>query len=285
MERVVREAGVNIQGTLLSKSVQLVAFADDIDIMGRGAREVKEAFVALEKSASRAGLVISEEKTKYMVVTRGSRRIRQNITLGNYNLEVVDSFVYLGTRVNVRNDAMEDLEARILAGNRAYYSLSSFLNSKLISKSTKLKAYTTLIRPAVLYGSETWALTTAAENKLNCFERRILRRICGPHREEGGYYRRRMNHELQQMFGKPSIVNIYKANRMRWVGHLERMNDSRAAKTIYQGSMEGKRLPGRPKGRWKDAVVGDLRKVKADIRDAQNRGKWRNICLAVQSLN
>ena len=94
----------------------------------------------------------------------------------------------------------------------------------------------------------------------------------------------RMNHELQQMFGKPSIVGIYKANRLRWVGHLERMDDSRAAKIIYQGSMDGKRLPGRPKRRWKDAVVGDLRKVNADIRDAQERGKWRKICFAVQSL-
>ena len=158
------------------------------------------------------------------------------------------------------------------------------MNSTLISKPTKIKAYTTLIRPAVLYGSETWCLTTAAENKLNCFERKILRRIFGPHRDENGY-RRRMNHELQQMFNKPSIVGMYKANRMRWVGHLERMNDSRAAKIIYKGGMEGKRLPGRPKGRWKDAVVGDLRKVKEDIRNAQNRGKWRKICEAVQSLS
>jgi hypothetical protein len=52
-----------------------------------------------------------------------------------------------------------------------------------------------LIRPVLLYGSETWALTKREENQLLVFERKVLRTICGP-RFENGFYRRRYNHEL-----------------------------------------------------------------------------------------
>jgi hypothetical protein len=42
-----------------------------------------------------------------------------------------------------------------------------------------------LLRAAVLYGSESWNLTKAEEEKLRIFERRILRKIYGPTCENG----------------------------------------------------------------------------------------------------
>jgi hypothetical protein len=42
-----------------------------------------------------------------------------------------------------------------------------------------------MIKPVVLYGSESWTLTKADEEKLRTFERRILRRIYGPTCENG----------------------------------------------------------------------------------------------------
>lgn len=49
-------------------------------------------------------------------------------------------------------------------------------------KKLKFQSYMTLIRPpaVVLYGSETWTLRTVEETRLAAFERKVLRRICGP---------------------------------------------------------------------------------------------------------
>ncbi|GBN15732.1 hypothetical protein AVEN_124973-1 [Araneus ventricosus] len=54
--------------TLWNRSLQLLAYADDIDIIGRSERAVKEAFRTLEISATDMGLTINEDKTKFMEV-------------------------------------------------------------------------------------------------------------------------------------------------------------------------------------------------------------------------
>ena len=49
-----------------------------------------------------------------------------------------------------------DIKARIMAGNRSYYSVLPLLRSKAVSRTTKIIMYKTIIRPVVLYGSEAW---------------------------------------------------------------------------------------------------------------------------------
>jgi len=57
------------------------------------------------------------------------------------------------------------------------------LSSRLLSKNLKIKIYRTIILPVVLYGFETWALTSREERKLRVFENMVLRRIFGPRRD------------------------------------------------------------------------------------------------------
>jgi hypothetical protein len=45
--------------------------------------------------------------------------------------------------------------------------------------------YKTLIRRVLNYGSETWTISKKSENVLGIFERKILRRIYGPAKDNG----------------------------------------------------------------------------------------------------
>ena len=58
--------------------------------------------------------------------------------------------------------------------------MGSGLESRLLSRSTKIILYKTLIRPVVSYGAEVWTLTEKAEQAVLIFERKIFRRIYGP---------------------------------------------------------------------------------------------------------
>jgi hypothetical protein len=55
-----------------------------------------------------------------------------------------------------------------------------------VRKNLKIKIYKTVIFPVVLYGCETWSLTLGEEHRLKVFEKRVLRKMFGPKREEDG---------------------------------------------------------------------------------------------------
>jgi hypothetical protein len=70
----------------------------------------------------------------------------------------------------------------------------------------------------VLYGCETWSLT------LRVVENMVLRKIvCSKRDEITGDWRELHNEELHNLYSAPSIIRIIKSRRMRWAGHVARM--------------------------------------------------------------
>jgi len=73
-----------------------------------------------------------------------------------------------------------------------------FLSSSLLSKNLKIKVYRSIILPVVLYGCETWSLTSRKGLRLRVFENRVLRRIFWRRRNEvTGEWRKLHNEELK----------------------------------------------------------------------------------------
>ena len=101
LEKAVRNAGIQKSGTIFYKSVQLLAYADDIDIIARSRTALKEAFLSIERAAGEMGLQINEEKTKYLT-TRESKNQQRYFQIKNFNFEAVQSFMYLGSLINVK---------------------------------------------------------------------------------------------------------------------------------------------------------------------------------------
>jgi hypothetical protein len=80
----------------------------------------------------------------------------------------------------------------------------------------------------------------------------VLRRIFGPKRDEvTGEWRKLHNEELNDMHCSPNIIWVIKLRRMRWVGHVASMGESRGVFRVLVGKPEGKGPLGIPRRRWR----------------------------------
>lgn len=279
-EKVMRNSSTNWNGTLIHKSQQIFAYADDIDVVGRSVEAVKRGLQDIEEAARPAGLHINEGKTKYMVMTRNNRGDGGDLIVDDKTFERVDSFVYLGTNVNSTNNLSEEIGCRIAAGNRSLFALASVFGSKVLRRSAKIHVYKTLLRPILLYGAEAWTLTQAEEDQLLIFERKVLRRIFGPVQEPNGDWRRRYNEELKNLYHEPNIVAVAKSNRLRWAGHVLRMDPRETTYKLFNAQSYVERSRGRPRLKWISNIEEDLRKLGASRNyrtNAKDREYWRNL--------
>ena len=73
------------------------------------------------------------------------------------------------------------------------------------------------------------SLTIREERRLRLFENRILMQIFGPKRDENVEWRRLHNEELHSLYRSPNIVRVIKSRRLRWAGHVARMEEGRSA--------------------------------------------------------
>ena len=164
---------------------------DDTAIIARTKETLIETFVTLVKDAKKHGLIINQTKTKYMQNLKENTAVK-DMKIGQMKFEQVKSFKYLGTQLNSQNSTHEEIQCRLILGNKALYDNKQLLSSTLISRNAKLKVYKSLIRPVVTCGCESWTLTKA-EEKLRIFEHKIIRKIYGPIQEPNGYWRIRTN--------------------------------------------------------------------------------------------
>jgi sorting nexin-29 len=93
LEKVIRDLGIERRGIIYYKSVQVLAYANDLDISGSSERDVKEAFIKLNNEAQEMGLNINEEKTKYKETTAEPTK-NKYLHVGNYIFEKVTEFKY-----------------------------------------------------------------------------------------------------------------------------------------------------------------------------------------------
>ena len=106
----------------------------------------------------------------------------------------------MGTALTNQNTIQEDIKSRLKSGNTCCLSVQTLLSSSLLSKNLKFKIYRTIIFPFVLDECETWSLILRKERRLRVFENRVLRRICGPMRDEvTGEWRKLHNEELNEL--------------------------------------------------------------------------------------
>jgi hypothetical protein len=97
---------------------------------------------------------------------------------------------------------------------------------------------------------------------MNIFETKVYRRILGPlYDNKKENWSILPNKEMYAVIKKPTITETIRLHRLRWFGHVQRMEENRIPKRLLYMNLETTRLRGRPRDRWQNEVREDGRTV------------------------
>ena len=102
-----------------------------------------------------------------------------NVNFDNMSLELMDKFCYLGDTISAGGGAEAATIARTRCGWGKFRELRPLLTIRRLPPHLKGKVYTTCVRKATKYGSETWPVRLVDINRMERNEMKMVRWTCG----------------------------------------------------------------------------------------------------------
>ena len=197
-----------------------------------------------------------------------------DVNIQGENLERVNTFKYLEATLAENVDLDAEMTHRIQSGWKNWKRISGILCDRRISLTVKGKVFKTVVRPAMIYGAETWAVNRpkAQEKKLDVAEMRMLRWMSGVTKMD-----RIRNERIRGTTKVGEISKKVQESRLKWYGHVLRREDEYVGKRVTGMEVPGKRRRGRPKRRWLDSIRNDLSERRLSGENAQDRSRWRRL--------
>ena len=144
---------------------------------------------------------------------------------------------------------MSDISRRLDLARKAFWQLTANVwDVAQLALSTKLRVYRACMLSVLLYGAETWTTTFTCRRKLEKFHMQCLRKIA--HVSLWDQERWSLpNAQLRQCLGVPSVMDLVSQARLRWLGHVARMDSSRLPKRMMFAFLPASVGVARPVGR------------------------------------
>lgn len=150
------------------------------------------------------------------------------------SIELVPDFTYLGSCISSDGQMTAEISARLAKASRAFGTLrSSVFSNRDLSVKTKVQyVYSAVVLSTLLYGCETWAMKAVDVRRLAAFHHRCVRFLLDIPRETQ-WQEHISNTTLLERAKVQPIEETLKTRRLRWLGHVARMDDYRMPKTMY----------------------------------------------------
>ena len=231
---------------VLSEGVRLelpwvMLYADDVAMCMVETADLNVNLEAWREKLEDRGLRINRMKTEWMRCFFGEEHDEVDLEIDMENLKEVESFKYLGSVLNNSGSMEREIGNRIQVGWTSWRKCAGVMCDKRMSMKLKRKIYTTVIRPALIYGAETWTTTKREEERLNVNEMRMLRWSCGVTRKD-----RVPNKNIRGSLKVAEVRKKIMERQLMWYGHVERREEDHYLKRVANMEIPGRRRRGRP---------------------------------------
>ncbi|KAL6560073.1 hypothetical protein OROHE_006311 [Orobanche hederae] len=193
------------------------------------------------------------------------------IFLGTKAKRLLERAVWNDTSFFADGELDGDVAHRIKAGWLKWKSATRVLCDPGMPHRLKGKFYRMAIRPALLYGTECWAVKQCHVQKMNVAEMRMLRWMCGHTKKD-----RLRNEVIRKKVRVASIEEKMMENRLRWFGHVRRRPVDAPVRRLESwwtsNIVKGR---GRPKKTCIKLIENDMRFLGIGESMAMERQIWR----------
>ncbi len=191
---------------------------------------------------------------------------------------MVDTFEYLGRKLNNSADDSAEVKNRIGKAWQAFNKYKEIITHKALSMKRKRSIIKTYVIPCALYAAETVVWTPQLMRQMNVFDNHIMRWMCGKKLSD-----RITIDRLRELTNLPPIQDTIITTKLKYFGHIKRSN--LPVKTMIEGLIQGRRTRGRPTRRWLDDVIEWTQKSVNELNSlVKDRKRWRAITLNHNSI-
>ena len=175
---------------------------------------------------------------------------------------------YLGSTVQSNGECGREVKKKVQAGWNGWRRMSGVICDRRVPARVKGKVYRVAVRPAMLYGLETAALTKRQE--MDVAELKMLRFSLGVTRMD-----KIRNDYIRGTAQVGRFGEKTREARLRWYGHVLRKDDGYIGRRMLRMELPGKRKRGRPKRRFMEVVKEDMAEVEVTEEYTDDRSNWR----------
>ena len=243
-------------------------FADDIVICKETREEVERRLESWKYALERRGMKVSRSKTKYLCINGGNDD--ETVKMEDTKVPRVKEFKYLGSTVQESGGYEREVKKRVQAGWNGWRRVSRVICDKRLPARVKGKVYSSMVRPAMVYGLETVTVTKKQVEEMEVAEMKMLRFTMGVTRKD-----KIRNEHIRSTVKVEQLRMKMREGRLRWYGHVMRRDQEYVGRKMMEMELPGKRRRGRPKRRFLDVVKEDMKEVGVKEMDIEDRKMWR----------
>ena len=216
--------------------------SDDIAIC-KETREEVERRLCCRYALERRGMKISRLKTKYLCVNRGNDD--ETVKMEDTKVPRVKEFKYLGSTVQKIGSCEREVKKRVQAGWNGWRRVSGVICYKRLPARVKGKVYSSMVRPAKVYGLETAVVTKKLVEEMKVAEMKMLRFAMGVTRKD-----KIRNDYIKGTVKVERLGMKMREGRLRWYEHVMRRDQEYAGRRMMEMELPAKMKRERPKRRF-----------------------------------
>ena len=239
-------------------------FANDIVICEETREKVERRLESWKYALERRGMKASRSKTKYLCIN--GENDDETVKMEDTKLPRVKEFKYLGSTVQECGGCEREVKKRVQAGWNGWRRVSGVICNRKLPARVKGKVYSSVVRPAMVYGLETEAVTKKQVEEMEVAEMKMLRFAMGVTRKD-----KIRNEYIRSTVKVKRLGMKMREGRLRWYGHVMRRDQEYVCKKEDDGNgitgKEEKRETKEKIFRCSKRSMGEVGAMETDVED------------------